>query len=63
VRRYLMLGGPDEHVELECPECGARVKATAKEAESGKVRCPKGHEFPVVAMLGNSLDDNEPTRP
>ena len=58
-----MLGGPDEHVELECPECGARVKATAKEAERGKVRCPKGHEFPVVAMLGNSLDDNEPTRP
>jgi hypothetical protein len=58
-----MLGGRDEEIELECPECGAPVKATAKEAEKGKVRCPKGHEFSVVATLGTSVDDNEPTRP
>jgi hypothetical protein len=58
-----MLGGREEEVELECPECGALVKATAKEAEKGKARCPKGHEFAVMAMLGDSIDENEPTRP
>ncbi len=48
-----MLGGRgNETVELECPECGAVVKTTAKEAEKGKVRCPKGHEFAVMGMLG-----------
>jgi peptide subunit release factor 1 (eRF1) len=48
-----MLGGSsDEKVELECPECGAKVKTTAKEAEKGKVKCPRGHEFAVMGMLG-----------
>jgi hypothetical protein len=48
-----MLGGRDaEEVELECPVCGALVKTTAKEAEKGKVRCPRGHEFAVMGMLG-----------
>jgi hypothetical protein len=48
-----MLGGRDKDtVELECPECGAVVKTTAKEAEKGKVRCPRGHEFAVMGMLG-----------
>jgi CxxC motif-containing protein len=48
-----MLGGRnDETVELECPECGAKVKTTAKEAEKGKVKCPRGHEFAVMGMLG-----------
>lgn len=42
----------DEAVELECPECGAKVKTTAKQAEKGKVRCPRGHEFAVMGMLG-----------
>jgi hypothetical protein len=42
----------EETVELECPQCGARVKTTAKEAEKGKVRCPRGHEFAVMGMLG-----------
>ncbi len=47
-----MLGGRgDEKVELECPECGAHVKMTAKEAEKGKVRCPRGHEFAVMGIL------------
>jgi hypothetical protein len=43
----------DETVELECPECGAKVKTTAKQAEKGKVRCPRGHEFAVMGMLGD----------
>jgi len=52
-RRMAMLGGRSyETVELECPECGAKVKTTAKEAEKGKVKCPRGHEFAVMGMLG-----------
>ncbi len=35
-RRIAMLGGRDETVELECPQCGAKVKTTAKEAEKGR---------------------------
>jgi hypothetical protein len=45
--------GKDEKVELECPECGAKVTTTSKEAERGKVRCPRGHEFAVMGMLGD----------
>jgi len=45
--------GKDATVELECPECGAKVIATQKQAESGKVRCPRGHEFAVMGMLGD----------
>jgi hypothetical protein len=41
-----------ETVELECPVCGAHVVTTAKAAESGKVRCPRGHEFEVMGILG-----------
>jgi CxxC motif-containing protein len=52
-----MLGGrSDEKVELTCPECGAHVKTTAKEAQKGKVRCPRGHEFAVMGMLGGMGD-------
>jgi CxxC motif-containing protein len=48
-----MLGGhKDEAVELECPECGASVKVTVEQTETGKVRCPRGHEFAVMGMLG-----------
>jgi hypothetical protein len=55
-----MLGGRgDEMVELECPECGTLVKTRATEAEKGKVRCPRGHEFAVMGMLGGV----EETRP
>jgi hypothetical protein len=57
-----MLGGDEGPIELECPECGTLVKTTAKEAEKGKVRCPRGHEFPVMAMLGETIDDTGPTR-
>jgi hypothetical protein len=56
-----MLGGrKTESVELECPECGAVVKTTAAEAEKGKVRCPRGHEFAVMGMLGGP---SGPARP
>jgi hypothetical protein len=48
-----MLGGRDaDKVELECPVCGARVETTAKIAESGTVRCPRGHEFATMGILG-----------
>jgi hypothetical protein len=51
-----MLGGRDgTTVELECPECGAVVKTTAKEAQKGKVRCPRGHEFAVMGLLGGPM--------
>jgi CxxC motif-containing protein len=47
-----MLGGGDgDVVVLKCPQCGARVETTAKQAETGKVRCPRGHEFAVMGML------------
>ena len=54
-----MLGERDhEPIELECPECGARVQTTAGEAEKrGKVRCPRGHEFAVLGMLGSAEGD------
>jgi hypothetical protein len=58
-----MLGGrKTEAVELECPECGAVVKTTAEEAEKGKVRCPRGHEFAVMGMLGGSASLGGPSR-
>jgi hypothetical protein len=48
-----MLGrSDDEPVELECPVCGIEFKATQSEAAKGKVRCPRGHEFAVMGMLG-----------
>jgi hypothetical protein len=48
-----MLGGRGkEKVELECPECGAKVVTTAEQAEKGKVKCPNGHEFGVMGILG-----------
>jgi predicted Zn finger-like uncharacterized protein len=48
-----MFGRPkDEPVELECPECGTVFKVASSVAEKGKVRCPRGHEFAVMGMLG-----------
>jgi predicted Zn finger-like uncharacterized protein len=44
----------NDDVELECPECGAKFKVKAKAAEKGKVRCPNGHEFAVMGMLGGA---------
>jgi len=48
-----MLGRRDEDkVELVCPECGAKFEVTAKQAERGKAKCPRGHEFAVMGILG-----------
>ena len=58
----MLRDGKDETVELECPECGARVKATTKEAQKGKLRCPRGHEFAVMGMLGTSEPEPDPGR-
>jgi 4-hydroxy-3-methylbut-2-en-1-yl diphosphate synthase IspG/GcpE len=56
-----MLGGREgDKVELSCPECGARVVTTAKEVEKGKVRCPRGHEFAVMGMLGGPGEPGSP---
>jgi uncharacterized protein with PIN domain len=52
----MIRGRNDETVELRCPECGASVQTTTKEAEKGKVRCPRGHEFAVMGMLGGLND-------
>ena len=58
-----MIGGRDsDTVDLECPECGARVHTTVKAAEKGKVRCPRGHEFAVMGMLGGLGGPGEPSR-
>jgi len=52
-----MLGRRDDEViEIECPECGAVEKTTAKEAEKGILRCPNGHSFAVMGMLGGGPD-------
>ncbi len=50
----MLPGKDDEKIELECPVCGSKVKTTASEVEKGKVRCPKGHEFGVMGMLGGA---------
>ena len=48
-----MLGkGGKEKVDLECPECGTKFQTTEAEARKGKVRCPKGHEFGVMGLMG-----------
>jgi hypothetical protein len=56
-----MLGGRDkETVEIECPVCGTTVKTTAKEAQKGKVRCPRGHEVAVMGILGGPTGGDPP---
>jgi predicted Zn finger-like uncharacterized protein len=46
----------DEAVDLECPVCGTKFKTTESQAAKGKVRCPRGHEFAVMGMLGGPGD-------
>lgn len=48
-----------EKVELECPECGTKFETTQERAEKGKVRCPRGHEFAVMGMLGAPGEPDE----
>ncbi len=39
-------------VEVQCPECGAKVKLAVKDAEEKMAaRCPKGHEIPLMKAL------------
>ena len=47
-----MPAGSKDKVELECPECGAKVEVTVEQAASGAVRCPRGHKFEVMGILG-----------
>jgi peptide subunit release factor 1 (eRF1) len=55
-----MLGKREQQpVDLECPVCGTEFKTTEREAAKGKVRCPKGHEFVVMGMLGGPGDPGE----
>jgi hypothetical protein len=49
-----------EKVELECPVCGAPVMSPLEDVEKGKVRCPRGHLFEVMGMLGAPGTDDEP---
>jgi len=56
----MLRGRETETMELECPECGAVVKLTPKQAEAGSARCPRGHEFVVMGMLGGPGDDQNP---
>jgi hypothetical protein len=49
----------DEEVEIECPECGALVRATAEKALEGILRCPRGHEIEVMGMLGDTRSDSK----
>jgi DNA-directed RNA polymerase subunit RPC12/RpoP len=42
-------GPKDDEIEVRCPQCNAKVIVSVKEAdEKMKVRCPKGHEVPLV---------------
>jgi hypothetical protein len=50
-----MAGDGNDTVELECPICGARVETSVKDAETGKIRCPRGHEFDVMGILGGGM--------
>ena len=51
----MMSGKPPEDdpvMEIRCPKCKATVKITVSEAEAGmKVKCPKGHDVPLVKAL------------
>jgi peptide subunit release factor 1 (eRF1) len=48
-----MVGGSDkDKVDLECPKCGTKFQTTQAQAEKGRVKCPKGHEFEVMGLLG-----------
>jgi predicted Zn finger-like uncharacterized protein len=53
----MLRGKGTDKVELQCPECGAKFETTQEKAEKGKVRCPNGHEFAVMGMLGGPVGD------
>jgi phage FluMu protein Com len=42
-------GQEAEAFEVKCPECKTKVRVTTVQAEREmKVKCPKGHEVPLV---------------
>ncbi|HLK35840.1 MAG TPA: hypothetical protein VKU41_03740 [Polyangiaceae bacterium] len=54
--------GEDDTVELECPECGARVETTVAQAQQGRVRCPNGHVVVVLGAMGGAMPGHKPPR-
>lgn len=45
---------PEEPKDLEfrCPECGAKVVVSEKQAEREmKAKCPKGHDVPLAKAI------------
>jgi hypothetical protein len=42
----------DEPIEIKCPKCGKTVRVPRRDVErSMSVRCPEGHDVPLVKML------------
>jgi lysyl-tRNA synthetase class I len=42
----------DEPIEVRCPKCGKTVRVARRDAErSMTVRCPAGHDVPLVKIL------------
>jgi hypothetical protein len=47
-----MLGSDkDATVEVVCPKCNEKVKVPVAKAETGLVKCSKGHEIALVKAL------------
>jgi predicted RNA-binding Zn-ribbon protein involved in translation (DUF1610 family) len=43
---------PEEAIEVTCPECGAKVKISERQAERDmKAKCPNGHEVPLAKAI------------
>lgn len=39
-------------IELRCPECGAKIEISEKQAErDNKAKCPNGHEVPLAKAI------------
>jgi DNA-directed RNA polymerase subunit RPC12/RpoP len=44
--------GPDDVLELRCPECNKKVLVKKRDADKEMlVRCPDGHEIPLVKAI------------
>lgn len=42
----------DDRIEVKCPVCKKTIEVSAAEAEKKmSVRCPKGHDVPLVKIL------------
>jgi hypothetical protein len=47
----MIANDPKQVVEVVCPKCKEKVKASAAQAETGVLKCSRGHEIPVVKAL------------